>query len=365
MIKLPNQDFWKTKRVLVTGHTGFKGTWFCKWLISLGAKVSGVSLADDSSTKLFNETSLVDELDGHFECDLSNLEHVTEAIQEARPEIIFHLAAQPLVSVGYQKPVLTWKTNLLGTINLMEAVRTSSKEHCTMVIITTDKVYAPDNKNYSYRETDQLGGLDPYSASKSAVEIAVNCWKHSYFSTSASSNIKIATARAGNVIGGGDWAENRIVPDLIRSIQSKRILTIRNPNSIRPWQHVLEPLSGYLILAEELHQSHRNRFDKTDGQLISFNFGPSFSSQQTVLSLIEKVNDYWECEYTYSKDEPKFKESERLTLSSDKAFTVLGWSPRWDFIESVQKTIGWYKSFYNGEEADKLINSDIDSYLEG
>jgi len=269
-----NRDFWYGKKVLVTGHTGFKGSWLVTWLLEMGAKVVGYALAPESGS-LYTNLQLQGQIEEEF-ADIRNQQTIADFVKEHTPDIIFHLAAQPLVIRGYQEPIYTWETNVMGTINLLESSKSLNKQ-VAIVVITTDKVYENINKSYAYLETDKLGGYDPHSSSKAGTELAVASWRSSFF---IDNQIRIATARAGNVIGGGDWAENRIVPDCIRALIQKETIVVRNPQSVRPWQHVLESLSGYLVLAEKLYNSNDKDFQT------AFKFGPNTNATKTVASFI-------------------------------------------------------------------------------
>ena len=262
-----NTSFWKGRKVLVTGHTGFKGSWLSLCLLELGASVIGVSLKPEFKLNLFDQLRISSFVD-HNLFDIANLQDISLLLEEKRPDVIFHLAAQSIVRVGYDKPVSTWSTNVMGTINILESLK-SIDYPCSAVFVTTDKVYKNNEWVYGYRENDALGGIDPYSSSKAAAEIAIDSWRKSFFESNVnpSRNVRIASARAGNVIGGGDWSPNRIIPDVVRSISENKPILVRNPASTRPWQHVLEPLSGYLLLAEKLE----NNLDLTT----AYNFGPS------------------------------------------------------------------------------------------
>ena len=331
------ESFWKNKKVLITGHNGFKGTWLLIWLIELGAKVSGLSLPPKKSSKLFNDIEpKIKHKYENIELDINNSEELNKAIEKINPDIVFHLAAQALVLKSYQEPILTWKTNLIGSLNLLESLK-NIKKSCSVVMVTTDKVYKNQEWEYGYRENDQLGGLDPYSASKSAAEIMVQSWKQSFCGEGIhqKNNLYISTARAGNVIGGGDWAENRIIPDLVKAIKAKKKLVIRNPTYKRPWQHVLDPLNGYLLLAK-LNYLNKNILGEP------YNFGPPLESNKSVSQLVEFIFSIWEGECFVNKEDT-FHESKLLHLNIDKAYQDLNWTPTWDFKETIFKTINWYK----------------------
>ena len=249
-MELNKNQFWKNKKVLITGHTGFKGSWLATWLVSLGSNVCGLSLNPEYDINLFDQIELHDRINENHIVDIRDLKSLDLVIREFKPEIVFHLAAQPLV-LKSEEPIKTWDTNVMGTINLLSSL-TNIENNCTVIIITTDKVYENKEWIYGYQENDRLGGYDPYSSSKAAVELLVDSWRNSYCQKEKKTRLKIASVRAGNVVGGGDWAKYRLIPDIVRSLSKKQIIKIRNPKSTRPWQHVLEPLSGYLSLAEKL-----------------------------------------------------------------------------------------------------------------
>ncbi|MCG3775436.1 MAG: CDP-glucose 4,6-dehydratase [Nitrospira sp.] len=326
-------EFWRDKRVLVTGHTGFKGSWLTLWLTQLGATVHGLALQPDTSPSLFNQLELSGSVD-HFLGDVRNASLVANRVVDIQPDVVFHLAAQPLVRRSYGEPALTWETNVMGTVHLLDALRSLDKL-CAVVVATTDKVYENLEWLHAYRETDRLGGRDPYSSSKSATELAVASWRSSFFEEG--SGIRVASARAGNVIGGGDWAEDRILPDLIRALAAGRRILVRNPESIRPWQHVLEPLSGYLLLAEKLHGSNSPLLKD------AFNIGPNLDGCRTVGELVTECLHWWPGEWQASSVTGAPHEAGLLTLATEKARYVLGWQPRWSFGEAVKHTMKWYR----------------------
>jgi CDP-glucose 4,6-dehydratase len=345
-------NFWKGKKVFITGHTGFKGSWMTYWLNKLGANVAGFSLAPDQTPNLFTQLDLADSCLHHIE-DIRDIEAIKKRVIEFEPDVVFHLAAQPIVIKSYEDPVMTWETNVMGTINLLEACK-KLENHCSVVVITTDKVYENKEWHYAYRENDMLGGYDPYSSSKAAVECLVSSWRRSFFQQP--SNIKLATARAGNVIGGGDWTDNRIIPDIFRHKQKGETIPVRNPNAVRPWQHVLESLHGYLTLAELLYTKEDKQYQS------AFNFGPDKNAIQSVEQLLntaKKVTDFsWE--NTQKKDQ--LHEATLLTLSTEKASKLLKWNPKWNFETSISRTISWYERYYAGENAKDLVEEDINAY---
>jgi CDP-glucose 4,6-dehydratase len=333
MESLVMSPFWQGKSVLLTGHTGFKGSWLSLWLTELGATVHGLSLPPDTSPSLFEQLHLSTAVD-HVVGDVRNASLVASRVRDVQPDVVFHLAAQPLVRRSYAEPALTWETNVMGTVHVLEALRSLDKVSA-VVIATTDKVYENLESRHAYRETDRLGGRDPYSASKSATELAVASWRSSFFGEAVGT--RVATARAGNVIGGGDWAEDRIIPDLIRALAADRPVRVRNADSVRPWQHVLEPLSGYLLLAEKLHGG--NSFELQD----AFNFGPNSDSCRTVGELVVECLRCWPGTWEAASVAGAPHEASLLTLSIEKANSLLGWWPRWSFAESVEHTVSWYR----------------------
>ena len=341
-----NSTFWQNKRVLITGHTGFKGSWLSLWLLNLGAKIIGYSLQPEELS-LFPLLNIESDIENHYD-DIRNLENLQKIVLDYKPDIIFHLAAQPLVRKSYKEPINTWSTNVLGTINLLSAANLLENK-CATIFITTDKVYKNREWEYGYREEDPLGGFDPYSGSKAASEIAISSWRSSFCGSSKhqKENIFIASARAGNVIGGGDWSKDRIVPDIVNSLSENKPISIRNPNSTRPWQHVLEPISGYLCLAKALYDyPNMGVFDS------SFNFGPNLESNRKVLDLAKCSLNFWEGQIKIEK-KSDIHEAGLLNLNIDKAHHKLGWSPTWQFEKTIEKTIVWYK---------KVINEKCDPY---
>jgi CDP-glucose 4,6-dehydratase len=324
----------RNKTVWLSGHTGFKGSWLCEWLLQLGANVHGLALEPATEPALFNQLELAGRLH-HQIADVRDAQAVAKSIQDAQPDFVFHLAAQPLVRLSFEQPVETFATNVMGTVHVLEALR-ELKKPCVAVMVTTDKCYENREWLYGYREEDPLGGHDPYSSSKAAAEIAIAAWRRSFFKNHP---VKIASARAGNVIGGGDWAKDRIVPDCIRALQKNRPIPVRNPNSTRPWQHVLEPLSGYLWLAARLSQH-----STLNPQLASaFNFGPAHEANRTVEELVVEALKHWPGKWKDTSDANAVHEAKLLQLSTDKAHAMLGWSPAWNFSETIEFTVQWYR----------------------
>ena len=338
-------NFWNNKNVLITGHTGFKGSWLSLLLNRLGANIYGLSLPLSPANRLFNDLNLQRLIYKSFSFCITNSNLVEECVLSVKPDIIFHLAAQPLVRESYLNPLQTFLVNTQGTANILDASRRLNK-NCSIVVITTDKVYKNTEKDYSFREDDPLGGYDPYSASKAAAELIISSYIDSFscLSTSAyASSIRIASARSGNVVGGGDWADNRILPDVIRSLDSGLPIHVRNPMATRPWQHVLEPLDGYLTLAKSLYLSSSRPDIEKYSQ--SFNFSPLVFSNRTVEDLLLEVFKIWPGTFEVIEDPEYLHEAQKLSLQSDKAYKVLGWSPRWSFETTIERTVTWYRNY--------------------
>jgi CDP-glucose 4,6-dehydratase len=328
----------KGKTVLVTGHTGFKGSWLSLWLKNLGANVSGVSIGAPTEPSCSNATNLLDYVDDYFLdiCDVDSLKTLVDKIQ---PDFVFHLAAQALVSHSYVNPLKTFETNALGSVNILEALRSLNKP-VVAVMITSDKAYNNVEWVWGYRETDCLGGKDPYSSSKAMAELAIYSFVKSYFDE-ANSNVRVGIARAGNVIGGGDWAVNRLIPDCMKSWSTNSVVNIRNPSATRPWQHVLEPLSGYLILGANLAKNATYHGE-------AFNFGPSDNLSYPVSSLIDELGKFWGNVRwkDISEEKEHLYEAGLLKLNCDKALFNLNWRSTLEFEETVKMTAEWYKVFY-------------------
>lgn len=323
------------KRVWLSGHTGFKGSWLSEWLLELGAIVHGYALAPETNPALFEQLGLADRLE-HELADIRNAEAVKKSIHSFRPDFVIHMAAQPLVRRSYAIPVETYETNVMGTINALEALRTLS-HGCATVIVTTDKVYHNHESGRAYEESDPLGGHDPYSSSKAMAEITTSAYRDSYFRNHA---VRVASARAGNVIGGGDWADDRIVPDAMRALDQRQGIRLRNPKAVRPWQHVLEPLGGYLQLAARLASD--------PSVATSFNFGPGPDSNRSVRDLTEEILKNRKGSWEDVSEPNALHEATLLNLSINKARTILDWMPRWNFSTTVEKTVSWYRDIHNG-----------------
>ena len=347
------------KCVVVTGHTGFKGSWLCEWLLSLGAKVTGLALEPDTTPSLFEQSGLRDRL-AHVVGDIRSQDVVSRVLAAAEPDFLFHMAAQPLVRRSYREPVETWDTNVLGTIHVMEALRCLEKP-CAAVCVTTDKCYENREWLWGYRETDPLGGHDPYSSSKAAAEIAVASWRRSFFH-GPDNKVRIASARAGNVVGGGDWAEDRIVPDCMRAMLRSEAIQVRNPSATRPWQHVLEPLAGYLTLAAALaSRPHDDRLDS------AFNIGPDRESNRPVRDLVDAVCREWLGRWDDLSDPGAVHEAKLLHLDNAKAEALLGWRPTWRFDRTISTTVAWYRDLRNSPSASVVAArtlQDIRAYVD-
>ncbi|KAB7610082.1 CDP-glucose 4,6-dehydratase [Amylibacter sp. SFDW26] len=343
-------NFWKDKRVLLTGHTGFKGCWMALWLHQMGAEVFGYSLEPEYEPCFFDQLGL-DQRIHHQIGDIRNAEKLADYVKTCKADFVFHLAAQSLVLRSYEQTLETWNTNVMGTAHLLEAIR--SVDHaCTVVVVTTDKVYQNNEWEHAYRETDRLGGVDPYSASKAGTELVVQSYMSLFKQEGCP--VLIASARAGNVIGGGDWCENRLLPDIARALMQEASIETRNPGAVRPWQHVLEPLSGYMLLAEKLSGN-------TDFAT-AFNFGPSANDNRTVEDVIQQALKTWPGVYHSNVDKTAPHEAGLLKLTIDKARSQLGWQPKWDFDVAVSKTMEWYKSVYEGRCPLSITQEQIKAY---
>jgi CDP-glucose 4,6-dehydratase len=352
MVATASPDFWRGKRVLLTGHTGFKGGWAALWLARMGAKVTGLALAPNAQPNLFEKLGLASLVESHL-CDIRDRAALTRLVRGARPEIAIHMAAQPLVRASYREPVETFETNIMGTAHLLEALR-GLAETRAIVMVTTDKVYHNLERPYPYREDDALGGYDPYSASKGASEIVIASYRDSFLSAEGKA---IASARAGNVIGGGDWSKDRLIPDAVRAWLAGRPLEIRRPDSIRPWQHVLEPVNAYLVLAERLW---------ADARLAgAYNIGPHTHEAATVRAVIERARAHFpKAEVIYGDGTSGPHEAGWLALETALARTELGLLPRWGIAESVSRTMAWYKAEAGGQTALALCEADIRAFTE-
>jgi CDP-glucose 4,6-dehydratase len=368
-------NFFRGRQVFITGHTGFKGSWLALWLLRRGALVSGYSLDVPTTPSLFETLGLAEEI-RHFAGDVRDAEYLTRVLESEQPEIVFHLAAQPLVRRGFRHPKQTFDVNVGGTVNLLEAVR-QTKSVRGVICVTSDKCYDPRGWEWGQRENDQLGGVDPYGASKAAAELVAAAYRESYFSASQpfltamesveeeslshTGGIGLATVRAGNVIGGGDWAEDRLVPDCIRALVADEPISIRRPESTRPWQHVLEPLAGYLILAKRLYD-HPRRFSG------AWNFGPSVDSARSVAEMVHEITRFWgygQWIRTVDHQLPEAHERDHLRLCSDKAISLLNWRPQWNLSAALKRTVEWYRAYYwhgSGPELRGMSERQIRQY---
>lgn len=351
------KDTWQGRRVLVTGHTGFKGSWLALWLHRLGADVTGIALPPPTQRSLFEAARIADFID-HRICDIRDSAALTAIVAEARPEVIFHLAAQPLVRLSYDQPAETYATNVMGTIHLMEAARQVGGV-AAMVCITTDKCYENREWVWPYRESDPMGGHDPYSSSKGCAELAISAWRRSFFPVEsiAKGSLALASVRAGNVIGGGDWALDRLVPDLVRAFERGEAPEIRSPDAVRPWQHVLEALHGYLLIAERLLADETQFAD-------AWNFGPADEDARPVAWIVERMRALWgdaaQPPATWQGHVPH--EAMLLKLDTSKARSLLGWRPALPLGEALDWIVDWHKSVGGGKDARAITLGQIDAY---
>ncbi|WDF51492.1 CDP-glucose 4,6-dehydratase [Paenibacillus sp. KACC 21273] len=348
-----NKSFWKDKNVFLTGHTGFKGSWLSLWLYKLGANVTGYSHPAPTSPSLFEIARIEELLTNSFIGDINNYKFLCESIQKAKPEIIIHMAAQPLVRKSYDDPIETYQTNVMGTVHIMEAARTCSSLKA-ILNVTTDKCYENKEWEWGYREYESLGGRDPYSNSKACSELVTASYRDSFLSTL---DIKVATARAGNVIGGGDWAEDRLIPDLLKSLTNQKEIQIRNPHAIRPWQHVLEPLKGYLLLCENLVLNGKDYAQ-------AWNFGPLDSEIKNVKWIVEHMLEKWpKKNYGYSILTQDIKlEASILKLDSSKATKKIGWEPNWSLDETLDSIIEWEVKYQENKDMRTVCEEQIAKY---
>lgn len=347
-----DKSFWVGKRVLITGHTGFKGAWLTLWLKTLGADVTGVALPPVGAPNLFDVANVVRDINSEY-FNILDFERLNRMLQEFQPDFIFHMAAQALVLEGYRDPIKTFETNIMGTVNLLECTR-KLETNPVVVCITTDKVYHNNEWIYPYRETDQLGGRDPYSASKSACEMVISSYRESFLKDSG---IRVCAARAGNVIGGGDWAENRLIPDAVRAWDNGVALELRHPEATRPWQHVLDPLAGYLLLAQKY----------SEGNISSsaFNFGPDSYDTASVLKVIDTARkEYGKGDIAVDDLGCRPHEAKHLNLDISKAKDELGFKPKFSLEVSISRTIIWYRKFKLGFDARSLCLDDIEYFME-
>ncbi|KUY47731.1 CDP-glucose 4,6-dehydratase [Burkholderia sp. RF2-non_BP3] len=349
-------SFWSGKRVFLTGHTGFKGSWLTLWLHSLGAEVTGYSLAPDTTPNLFS-LARVDEGIESVINDIRDRGQLLNALRRAEPEVVIHMAAQSLVRASYASPVETYETNVMGTVHVLDAIRQVHSVR-SVVVVTTDKCYENREWEWGYRENEAMGGYDPYSSSKGCAELVTAAYRNSFFNEAAydTHRVAIASARAGNVIGGGDWASDRLIPDIVKAIGAGEIVSIRNPHAIRPWQHVLEPLGGYLLLAERLY---------VEGVRYAgaWNFGPDDADAQSVQAIVERMASRWGDNARWQLDGGDHPhEATYLKLDCSKARARLGWRPRWDLDLTLDKIVDWYKAARECEDARTLTLAQIADY---
>ncbi|MCH7741936.1 MAG: CDP-glucose 4,6-dehydratase [Proteobacteria bacterium] len=347
--------YWSGKNVLVTGHTGFKGTWLCHWLSQMSADVVGYALAPMTPSSMFETITLVDRVESII-ADINDREKLEQVISRVKPDVIFHLAAQALVRASYGNPMETFETNVMGTANLLQAL-CSLEHHCDVVIVTSDKCYLNIEQHHHYEESDPLGGSDPYSASKACAEIVTSSFRSSYFSaTGTHPNIHVASARAGNVIGGGDWAQDRLIPDAIKAWLANDLIKVRNPESVRPWQHVLEPLSGYILLAQKMREQR--------SLCRAWNFGPEKDEVITVAELLELARQVWPDLKCDIKPDAGPHEAGLLMLDPGAARHAFGWRSKWNAKEAVQQTFSWYDAWHHGDDMMAFTSSQISNYVE-
>ena len=345
-----NESFWKNKKILITGHTGFKGSWLTIWLKKLGADITGFSKSVPTNPSLF-ETANIEKDIKSVVGDIQNYELLKETISKCEPEIIFHMAAQSLVIKSYSNPIETFSTNVMGTVNLLYAVKETKKAKI-VINITSDKCYENNESLEGYSEEDPMGGHDPYSSSKGCAELITKSFRKSFFSSDHENNIGLASVRAGNVIGGGDWAENRLIPDIIRSIKNKENVKIRNPKALRPWQHVLDPLNGYISLAEKL-------WDDQTKYSEGWNFGPEKNEVKPVSWIIEKFNELWKNKINWVVGNNELHEANNLILNCQKAKSRLGWNSKINTETALKLTIEWYTKYFDGKNMKEVTEEQI------
>ena len=353
-----NPLFWKDKKVLLTGHTGFKGGWLSLWLNAMGAKVVGYSLEPPTEPSLFDVAQVQKSLAASYIEDIRDLNNMLLVFNSHKPDIVFHMAAQPLVRYSYVDPIETYSTNVMGTVNMFEAVRKTESVR-VVVNVTSDKCYENREWLWGYRENEPMGGYDPYSNSKGCAELVTSAYRHSFFNPNIddAESVAIATGRAGNVIGGGDWADDRLVPDIFKAILNKNTTIIRNPNAIRPWQHVLEPLNGYLTLAEKMWDNPITYSD-------AWNFGPNEDDTKPVSWIIQNLVELWgegsEWKVDAKTDHPH--EATYLKLDCSKAKSMLGWEPRWNIEIALSKVVEWYQEYQSGNNMYEVTLKQINEY---
>ena len=347
----------RDRAVLLTGHTGFKGSWLALWLAELGARVHGYALEPPTEPNLFEVAQVAGVLASDTRADLADLAALTATLERSQPEVVFHLAAQPLVREGYRDPIGTLATNVMGTANLLEAVRSVDSVRA-VVVVATDKVYENPETGHAFSERGPLGGKDPYSTSKAAAEMVVASYRSSFFGTDRHS-VRIASARAGNVVGGGDWATDRLVPDCLRAFAAGEPARLRHPDAVRPWQHVLEPLSGYLLLAARLLDDGGEQFAR------AWNFGPDADDDESVSDVAQRVASLWGNGAVVERAEnPDWHEAGLLRLDSTQARTELGWAPRWSLQKALEHTVAWQRAWLGGDDMQAVCRSQIATYVQ-
>ncbi len=347
-----NETFWKNKRVYLTGHTGFKGSWLSLWLSKMGAEVKGYALAPESVPSLFKEARVAEKIDSEIG-DIRNLDQLEASMVSFNPDILIHMAAQPLVRLSYNEPVETYETNVMGTVKVLEAARKCSNLK-SIVIVTTDKCYENKEWDWGYREDEAMGGFDPYSSSKGCAELVTSAYRRSFLQDNG---VGVATARAGNVIGGGDWADDRLIPDILKAFQNKKPVVIRNPKATRPWQHVLEPLSGYLMLAEKLYKEPEHYAE-------GWNFGPKDEDAKPVDWILDNMVKKWHGDASWELDDNAHPHEARfLKLDISKAKSRLEWKPTWQLGQTLERIVQWHQSWLNKEDVQSICLEEINEYM--
>ena len=345
-----DQDFWQGKRVFLTGHTGFKGSWLSLWLSSLGAEVKGYALNPPTSPSLFNEAKVSSIMDSQIG-DIRDQKTLHESVIKFNPDILIHMAAQPLVRYSYEEPIETYEVNVIGTAKVLEVAR-SCINLKAIVNITTDKCYENDGRSQGYKENDPMGGYDTYSSSKGCAELVASAYRRSFLQDQG---IGVASVRAGNVIGGGDWANDRLIPDIFRSFEKSEPVVIRNPKATRPWQHVLEPLSGYLILAQKLYEDQKEYAE-------GWNFGPNEQDVKPVDWILDKMIDNWDNSSWKLDESSSPHEADFLKLDISKAKSKLGWNPVWELSHTLEKIVNWHQAWLNKEDMQTICLAEIEEY---
>ena len=347
-----NEKFWKNKKILITGHTGFKGSWLTIWLKKLGADITGFSKSIPTNPNLFEISNIEAEINS-INGDVQDYQFLKETITKVEPEIVFHMAAQSLVIKSYSNPIETYSTNVMGTVNLLNAIKETKKSKI-VINVTSDKCYENNESLEGYKEDDPMGGHDPYSSSKGCSELITKSFRESFFNSNTEENVALASVRAGNVIGGGDWAENRLIPDIIRSIKNNESVNIRNPNAVRPWQHVMDPLNGYISLAEKLY----------DNQTFSegWNFGPEKNEIKSVSWIINKFDELWKNKIDWIVQNNELHEATNLILNCQKAKSRLGWNSKINTELALKWTIEWYTKYFENKDMRKITEEQINKF---